>query len=214
MRDRRHVPLLTGLVAALLVAACQEPPGQGTAAVNSSDHLKLWFNNQQCSPLKFTGGGRIDAPNPDQSGGAPPPYQPINGKTTFGFNIFLGTDANGNCVVIKSEIQVVHHEPVTPGQVTWHISVHDGANAIDGSPVPGFAFTNDRGGTCVHLGPTATRFHNVSAGTDGVEQDVFIACDNDRGQPQNSRTDSFEWFAQGFGDTNNTLLTGGNIVAH
>jgi hypothetical protein len=182
--------------------------------VNSRDLPRFWFNHQVCTPEKFTGGGRIDPPNPDLAGGHQTPFLQISGKVTFGFNVFLGTDANGHCIVTKGEIQVVHHRPDVPGQVTWHISVHDGANALDGSTVPGFAFTNDRGGTCVHVGVTATRFHNVTAGVDGTEQDEMNACDNDRGLPQNSRTDSFDWFSLNYGGTDNTLLTGGNIVAH
>lgn len=172
-----------------------------------------WGKGEQCTPVKFTGGGRIDPPNPDFPDGASG-VSTMTGKTTFGFNVVLGTDANGNCVVTKGEIEVVHH----PSQTSWHVSIHNGANALDGSPVPAFAYDDDSGrGVCVLVGTDGT-LARVD-GNRGTELVRMTACDN--GEPGSqqpgvsaSGPDAFQWETLNHGSTDLTYLTGGNIQAH
>jgi hypothetical protein len=134
----------------------------------------------------------------------------MTGKVTFGFNVFLASDGNGNCVVTKGEIQVNHH----PSKTSWHVSIHDGVDAYDNQPVFASTFKDGSGGTCVVVGLPP---HDVTArvnGQQGFEMVQFEACDNDRGAPQNSGTDAMRWRTLNHGDTGLTYLTGGNIVDH
>lgn len=213
---RKGLLALLGLAGAgLLVTACENQVQPAPTSAVQTGHPRYWFGGgPSCSPTKFTGGGRIDPPNPDTDDDPNGDTGPstMTGKVTFGFNVFLGTDANGNCVVEKGEIEVVHH----PSQTTWHVSIHDGANALDGSAVPAFTFDDESGrGVCVQVGFTPARVN----GNQGTEPVRFSACDN--GEPGSqqpgvsaSGPDAMDWETQSHGSTALTYLTGGNIQAH
>src|SRR2546422_6311152 len=121
-----------------------------------------------CPVKKFTGGGRIDPPNPDVADGGGGGSS-ITGKVTFGFNVFL----DNQCNVIKSEIQVVHH----PTQTRWHVSIHNGTSDF-GETVPATSFASFSGrGECIIVGPMTARVN----GQQGSELTRMTACDN--GEP-------------------------------
>jgi len=208
------------LAAGLLAAACTDQPNVNMAPKRPS----FWFTPPpaQCVTGKWTGGGRIDPTgnraasnydNVDEPAGGqpaapnPPPY--MTGKVTFGFNVFLGQDANGNCIVTKGQIQVNGHAL----KLAWHVSIHDGVDAYDGRPVYANEFSDGhRGGVCVVVGiPDMTARVNPGQGREGVQ---FEVCDNDRGGRQNTRSDAMRWRTAGHGDTGMTYLKGGNIVEH
>jgi hypothetical protein len=140
---------------------------------------------------------------------------PLFGKTTFGFNVFLGQDANG-CFVTKGEIQVNYH----PGRIAWHVSILNGVDAFDGRPVFVNEFSDGHpGGVCVVVGvPDPTGFMTARESGPGAtapaDTTQFEVCDNDRGGPQNTRSDAMRWRSKHHGDTGLTFLTGGNIVEH
>ncbi|HEV2748969.1 MAG TPA: hypothetical protein VGV12_00440 [Gemmatimonadales bacterium] len=134
----------------------------------------------------------------------------MTGKVTFGFNVFLGSDANGNCVVNKGEIQVNWH----PGKIAWHVSIHDGVDAYDGRPVFAATFADNSGGFCVVVGVPENFMTARVNPQHAFELTQFEGCDGDRGERQNSRTDAMRWRSEHFGDTGLTFLTGGNIVEH
>jgi len=206
--NRLVVPGL--LAAALLAAACQDATTPASPA-----HPNFWAGGGCFG--KWTGGGRIDPPDhqdvDDQEDGLN--GQQMTGKVTFGFNVFL-TGTDDNCTVDKGEIQVVHHQPDYPFQVTWHISIHNGANAIDGSSVPARTYINGHGHRCLVVGFTAARGHAVTLGVEGTDQDRMTVCDN--GEPGSSPgfgPDAFRWETQAFNlDTQLQYLTGGNIQDH
>jgi len=135
----------------------------------------------------------------------------MTGKVTFGFNVFLGQDANGNCIVTKGEIEVNGHAL----KLAWHVSIHDGVDAYDGRPVYANEFSDGHpGGVCVVVGiPDNYMTARVNPGQ-GREIVQFEVCDNDRGGRQNTRSDAMRWRTAGHGDTGMTYLTGGNIVEH
>ncbi len=206
--NRLVVPGL--LAAALLAAACQDATTPASPA-----HPNFWAGGGCFG--KWTGGGRIDPPDhqdvDDQEDGLN--GRQMTGKVTFGFNVFL-TGTDDNCTVDKGEIQVVHHQPDYPFQVTWHISIHNGANAIDGSSVPARTYINGHGHRCLVVGFTAARGHAVTLGVEGTDQDRMTVCDN--GEPGSSPgfgPDAFRWETQAFNlDTQLQYLTGGNIQDH
>lgn len=217
---REHGTLIVwpSLIAAgLLAAACTDQPNVNMAPKRPS----FWVAPPPCPAAKFTGGGRIDPPHPDpdpadRAPGTPGPGErtPIVGKTTFGFNVFLGTDGSGHCIVTKGEIQVVHH----PSKTKWHVSIHNGVDDF-GETV--FASTYNSG-RCVLVG-----LDGMTArvnGQRGSELTRMSACD--KGEPGSSPgfgPDSWRWETLATantpstapsGDTDQTLLTGGNIQAH
>lgn len=201
------------LAAALLAAACQDTPAP---TAFTPDRPNFWAGGEECPGMKFTGGGRIDPPDhqdfEDQEDGLNGPQ--MSGKVTFGFNVFLGSNDNGECVVEKGEIQVVHHQPEYPYQVTWHIAIHNGVND-EGGEVPARTYISGHGGWCVVVGHTPARYHAVTFGNKGTEQARMTACDN--GEPGSSPgfgPDAFRWESENFGDTQLQYLTGGNIQAH
>jgi hypothetical protein len=150
----------------------------------------------------------MDPPNPDFPDGASG-TSTMQGKVTFGFNVFLGSDQNGNCIVTKGEIQVNHH----PSKTSWHVSIHDGVDEFN-EPVFVEVISPDASGRglCIVVGVTPiTARVNGQRGTDKVQMEL---CDNDPGAPQNSRTDAMQWLSANLGDTDLTYLTGGNIVFH
>ena len=207
MHQHHKVAVVPGLFAvALLAAACQDSP---TTALTPR-RPNFWAGGG-CTPGKFTGGGRIDPPNPDFEDGASG-ISTMAGKVTFGFNVFLGTDQNGNCIVTKGEIQVVHH----PSHTSWHVSIHNGVDG-SGAAVPAEAFPSPSGrGECVLVGPMTARVDG-NRGSEVINQ--MMACDN--GEPgsqqpgvSSSGPDAFQWATEGHGDTDLTYLTGGNIQAH
>ena len=228
MRNQRNLIVWPSLIGvALLAAACSDQTSLGTAPKRPN----FWVTPPpaQCPTGKWTGGGRIDPTgdrtaanydNPDEPAGGqpmapdPPPY--MTGKVTFGFNVFLGQDANGNCIVNKGEIEVNGH----PLKLAWHVSIHDGINSFDGRPVYANEFSDGHpGGVCLVVGipdrplPDGYMTARVNPGQ-GREMVQFEVCDNDRGKPQNSRSDAMRWRTAGHGDTGMTYLTGGNIVEH
>jgi len=214
-RHMRHQPnrlVVPGLLAAaLLAAACQDATTPASPA-----HPNFWAGGGCVG--KWTGGGRIDPPDhqdvDDQEDGLNGGQ--MTGKVTFGFNVFL-TGTDDNCMVDKAEIQVVHHQPDYPFQVTWHISVHNGVNREDGStPVPARTYINGHGHRCLVVGFTAARAHAVTLGLEGTDQDRFTVCDN--GEPGSSPgfgPDAMRWETLAFNlDTQLQYLTGGNIQDH
>ena len=244
----RNLRLLTtlgaGAVVALVAAACSDQTSLNTA----TQRPNFWVGPPpQCPAGKWTGGGRIDptgdasrtAPNDDMadetSGPQPKPPDPppfITGKVTFGFNVFLGTDADQNCIVTKGEIEVNHH----PAKTSWHVSIHHGVDDFDGKAVFAAVFPDNSGrGFCVVVGlpdkpedatsPPPTGFVTARVnGQHGFEKVQFEGCDNDRGRAQSGRingfhVDAMRWRSAGTasgdpGDTGLTYLTGGNIVEH
>jgi hypothetical protein len=247
MQEHKTPGVALGLVAVALVAvfvavACRDSTTPVTAV-----RADIICGGSGCVPPptcitgKWTGGGRIDptgdasrtAANDDaapgngdeQSGGQPPPPNPppfIIGKVTFGFNVFLGSDPSGQCIVNKGEIEVNGHV----AKVAWHVSIHNGVDDFSGRPV--FATTFPDGhtmthGRCLVVGVESANFMvaRVNPGN-GRETVQFEVCDNDRGFPQNSRSDAMRWRAKPMnagetgptGDTGLTFLTGGNVVDH
>jgi len=218
MREHRSLIVWPSLIAAgVLAVACTDQPSVSMAPNRPS----FWVAPPPCPAAKFTGGGRIDPPHPDpdpadRAPGTPGPGErpPIVGKTTFGFNVFLGTDGSGHCIVTKGEIQVVHH----PSKTRWHVSIHNGVDDF-GETV--FASTYNAG-RCVLVGLDGmTARVNGQAGS---ELTRMSACD--KGEPGSSPgfgPDSWRWETLATantpstapsGDTDQTLLTGGNIQAH
>ncbi|HXL08068.1 MAG TPA: hypothetical protein VN964_14190, partial [Gemmatimonadales bacterium] len=138
---------------------------------------------------------------------------------TFGFNVFLATNAANRCFVQKGEIEVNGH----PFKVAWHVSIHDGVDSFSGDSVFANVFADNSGrGFCLVVG-TADAFMTARVNPGGGRETAqFEVCDNDRGKPQNSRTDAMRWRAAPIhsgetgptGDTGLTYLTGGNIVEH
>ncbi len=222
LREHKTLVVWPGLVlAGLMAAACSDQTN-----VNKMAGIKpsFWASPPpaQCVTGKWTGGGRIDPPanhdtQDETSGGQPPAYDPMPpllGKTTFGFNVHLGQDANGNCIVEKGEIEVNYH----PGKIAWHVAIHDGVDAYDGRPVFANEFSDGHpGGVCLVVGVPdnfMTAREKGPGATEPTELTQFEVCDNDRGGPQNTRSDAMRWRSQHHGDTGLTYLTGGNIVEH
>jgi hypothetical protein len=221
------------LAGALVVIACQD---SSPLLAPAPAHLRGdTCGGSGCVPPptcitgKWTGGGRIDptgdaartAANDDAvdepDGGQPPPPSATNasfitGKVTFGFNVFLGSDPSGQCIVNKGEIEVNGHAL----KLAWHVSIHDGVDAYDNRPVYATTFSDHHtGGVCLVVGTSSTNYMTARVNPQGgTELAQFEVCDNDRGQPQNSRSDAMRWRAQHEGDTGLTYLTGGNVVDH
>jgi hypothetical protein len=201
---RKGHEIVAGLLAVALLTACQD-----STTPTASLRPKFWGGVEQCTTGKWTGGGRIDPPNPDVPDGATG-TSTLQGKVTFGFNVFLGTDPNtGSCIVTKGEIQVNHH----PSHTSWHVSIHDGVDAFNEQVFAEVISPDASGrGTCLVVGETPiTARVNGQQGTDEVQMEL---CDNDRGAPQNSGNDAMRWISANHGDTDLTHLTGGNIVDH
>lgn len=222
---REHTNLIVwpGLVAAgLLAAACSDQTNVSMAPTRPN----FWASPPpaQCITGKWTGGGRIDPPanhdvQDETSGGQPAAYDPMPpllGKTTFGFNVFLGQDGNGNCIVEKGEIEVNYH----PGKIKWHVKIKDGVDAYDGRVVYANEFSDGHpGGVCLVVGvPDNYMTAREKDKDDSEDFDTvqFEVCDNDRGEPQKGHPgpDAMRWRAADDGDTGLTYLTGGNIVEH
>jgi len=219
-REQRNLIVWSSLLGlAWVAAACSDQANVNMAPQRPS----FWQLPPPCPKAKFTGGGRIDPPGhqdatdqmigPDATSTRGYTGQ-MSGKVTFGFNIFLGTDG-GHCIVQKGEIQVVHHQPLYPFQVMWHVSIHDGRNDADNSVVYASTWKN---GQCVNVGPDESmtaRGKAVTLGMEGNEPTEMWACDN--GEPGSSPgfgPDAFRWKSHMFGDTQLQYLTGGNIQAH
>ena len=216
-RPKTYVVLAASVAIALIAWSCDRATPVSPRLDGPS--LGVEGEGSKCPGGKFTGGGRIDPPDhkdwEDQENPQTGPQ--ISGKLTFGFNVFLGTDGDGNCVVEKGQIQVVHHQPLPPYQVTWHMSIHDGVSETDGQPMPARTYVTSRGGLCVIVGTTSgtTRFRDVTAHEEGIERARMTACDNDEpGSSPGFGPDAFRWETQRYGDTQLQYLTGGNIQAH
>ena len=214
MYRSRILMLAVPVAVALIAWSCE----RAAPVSPTSDGLSLTKKGEEkCPSSKFTGGGRIDPPDhqdtEDQHNSQTGPQ--ISGKVTYGFNVFLDSDADGNCIVTKGEIQVVHHQPQYPFQVTWHIAIHGRQNDYDGNPVPARTYMTSRGGLCVIVGTTVARMRAVTLGQEAIERARLTACDN--GEPGSSPgygPDAFRWESEHFGDTQLQYLTGGNIQAH
>ena len=242
MREHRNLIVWPSLIAAgLLAAACGDQSKVKLAPMRP----KFWVTPPpaQCPTGKWTGGGRIDPASPDPTAGSNHDatdedavheaefffvqLPAMTGKVTFGFNVFLGQDANQNCIVEKGEIEVNGHSQ----KIAWHVSIYDGADAYDGRPVHAAVFSdghsnpNDPSGSgvCLVVGiPDGymTARENGPGSTEPYELTQFEVCDNDRGGPQNGRTptgfhvDAMRWRSQHHGDTHLIYLTGGNVVEH
>jgi hypothetical protein len=223
MQRHKSASVAFGLVAAALVAAfvaeaCQD----STTPTATANRPRFWGGQSQCTIGKWTGGGRIDPPGnhdvvDEPAGTEPPAPNPpprMTGKVTFGFNVFLGSDGAGNCIVTKGEIEVNSHLL----KLAWHVSIHDGVDAYDNRPVLASTVADGSGGECLIVGvPAGTPPYDMTARVNpqqGFEEVQFEACDNDRRAPQNSGTDAMRWRTLNHGDTGLTYLTGGNIVDH
>jgi hypothetical protein len=213
MQDHKRFIVVLGLLVVGLLAACNKDAVSPDRGMRARPGLKVI---SVCTVGKWTGGGRIDPPNnhdvaDETSGGqpvAPNPPPLMTGKVTFGFNVFLGSDASGNCIVNKGEIEVNGHV----AKIAWHVSIHDGIDAFSSRPVFATTFADASGGNCLVVGvPSMTARANPQG---GFEETQFEVCDNDRGAPQNSGRDAMRWRTAGHGDTGLTFLTGGNIVDH
>ena len=145
---------------------------------------------------------------------APDPAPYMTGKVTFGFNVFLATNTANRCFVSKGEIEVNGH----PLKIAWHVSIHDGVDTFSGDTVFANVFADGHpGGMCVVVGVPdnyMTARENGPGSTEPFELTQFEVCDNDRGGPQNTRSDAMRWRSEHHGDTGMTYLTGGNIVEH
>jgi len=237
MREHRNLIVWPSLIAAgLLAAACTDQPKVSMAP----NRPAFWVvpPPAQCPTGKWTGGGRIDPPSNHDALDEDAVHEaeffaalpPMTGKFTFGFNVFLGQDAEGNCVVTKGQIEVNGHDFVTDGQpparkIAWHVSIHDGADAYDGRPVYADVFADASGrGYCLVVGipdrppPDGymTARENGPGSTEPYELAQFEVCDNDRGQPQKGKPgpDAMRWRSEHHGDTHLIYLTGGNVVEH
>ena len=216
LQDHKRWGVVPGLLVVAVLAACNQDGLSPDRSRLGTPSKKVTVS---CTPGKWTGGGRIDptgdrtAANFDRddetSGGQvpapdPPPF--MTGKVTFGFNVFLASD----CSVTKGEIEVNGHQL----KLAWHVSIHGGFDAF-GTNEQVFAATfadGHPGGMCLVVGvPSMTARVNPQGGTEQVQ---FEVCDNDRGKPQNSRTDAMRWRTANHGDTGPTFLTGGNVVDH
>jgi hypothetical protein len=206
MSNRRHLSVLASAVAgALALVACSDQTNVTTVPKRPS----FWGGVTECVTGKWTGGGRMDPPNPDVPDGATG-TSTMQGKVTFGFNVFLGTDpVSGQCIVTKGEIQVNHH----PSHTSWHVSIHNGVDDFNETVFAEIISPDASGrGVCLVVGETPiTARVDGQKGTDQVQMEL---CDNDPDAPQNSRTDAMRWITAGHGDTDLTYLTGGNIVDH
>src|SRR6266705_2792821 len=153
MREHRSLIVWPSLIAAgLLAAACTDQP-KVSMAPNRPD---FWVvpPPAQCPTGKWTGGGRIDPPSNHDALDEDAVHEaeffaalpPMTGKFTFGFNVFLGQDADGNCIVNKGEIEVNGHAL----KLAWHVSIHDGVDSYDGRPVYANVFSDGHpGGVCL-----------------------------------------------------------------
>src|SRR5256884_6083860 len=164
-----HTILRSGpaLAAGLLAVACSDRPNVNMAPKRPS----FWVTPPpaQCPTGKWTGGGRIDptgtrtaanydnVDEPSPTGDPPPAPEPapyFTGKFTFGFNVFLATNAANRCFVQKGEIEVNGH----PFKVAWHVSIHDGVDTFSGDSVFANVFADNSGrGFCLVVG-TADAF--------------------------------------------------------
>ena len=74
------------------------------------------FHEFECSPLKITGGGRIDYPPGTAENNAPATHI----YETFGAHVIASgrTDANGTCLADKGELEWIDHRP------EWNINGH------------------------------------------------------------------------------------------
>jgi hypothetical protein len=227
MREHTNLIVWPSLLAVgLVAAACSDQTNVSTAPKRPS----FWAGGETCTTQKWTGGGRIDPTDPpsanhdgtdEPAGGMPTVTDPppiMAGKVTFGFNVFLGSDNAGNCIVTKGEIEVNWHN----AKLAWHVSIHDGVDAYDNQPVFAVVVGDKSGGQCVIVGlpntpPTGSPAGYMTARINpqqGFEKVQFEGCDNDRGGPQNTGSDAMRWRAASHGDTRLTYLTGGNIVDH
>src|SRR3989449_5778497 len=157
MREHRSLIVWPSVIAAgLLAAACTDQPKVSMAP----NRPAFWMvpPPPQCPTGKWTGGGRIDPPSNHDAMDEDAAHEleffavdlpPMTGKFTFGFNIFLGQDAEGNCIVNKGQIEVNGHAQ----KIAWHVSIHDGADAYDGRPVYADVFADASGrGFCLVVG--------------------------------------------------------------
>jgi hypothetical protein len=184
----RHTRL--GFVPAIVAAAwfawgCD---GARTPVSENAPHPSFWFG---CSAAqKFTGGGRIDDP------------EPMVGKTTFGFNVhakdFCTTDGQ-----IKGQLQVVSH----PLRILVHST---SITSFSSFPNPDFP-----GGECAEFSGTA-RVKRQNGSWEYNHTFSVKTCDN--GEPGSSPgrgPDTFGVSVSGVGSTTGDQpLTGGNIQAH
>jgi len=249
MREHRSLIVWPSLIAAgLLAVACTDQPNVSMAPKRPN----FWVTPPpaQCPTGKWTGGGRIDPVSPDPTAGSnydatdedavheaeffADKRPAMTGKVTFGFNVFLGQDANNatqKCIVTKGEIEVNGNGIVTqtvppqpPRKIAWHVSIHDNMDAFDGRPVHADVFADASGrGFCLVVGipdDFMTARENGPGSTEPYELTQFEVCDNDRGGPQNGRTptgfhvDAMRWRSDHHGDTHLIYLTGGNVVEH
>src|SRR5438046_4587608 len=199
MREPRILIVWPSLIAAGLLAAAGTDHPKVSMAPNRP---AFWVvpPPAQCPTGKWTGGGRIDPPrNPDTPDEAVHPeyfavvLPSVTGKFTFGFNVFLGQDADGNCIVNKGEIEVNGHAQ----KIAWHVAIHDGVDAYDGRPVHATVFSDAHpGGYCLVVGIPDDYMkarENGKGSTEPYELEEVEVCDNDSGRQQNGKPWRAEW---------------------
>jgi hypothetical protein len=208
MHKRRNITLAAGLVTAALVGwACEryETPAAldvGTPSFDGEDH------KEECPVKKFTGGGRIDPPNPAGGGIG---VSTMIGKVTFGFVVM----ADDNCQPIRGQLQVNHH----PSKTKFHAGTTSSGGSFDSFT----SYPSREGGECGEWHGTIRVKHGNGPWHDDHTFGVQV-CDNGEGKsPGTTARDTF-WFRVddveggtltfGHGDTDRTRLTGGNIQAH
>ena len=109
MSTLRNLALLAAPVAVALVAWSCEPQPNALAPNIGTPLAHFQPGNFVCTPLKMTGGGRIDYP-PEQTTKNPPASHEYE---TFGAHV-MGSgrqDANGVCLADKGALEWVDHRP-------------------------------------------------------------------------------------------------------
>src|SRR3989454_12119842 len=98
MREQRNVIVWPSLLAAALVAAaCSDQTNLNMAPHRPS----FWGGVEECPTGKWTGGGRMDPPNPDLDDGATGTRH-LERKGTFGVHVFFGSGGDGGGTLTKS----------------------------------------------------------------------------------------------------------------
>ena len=107
MFNPRSIALLSGTVLAAVIGwSCDRQPN---AVAPSVGEPLAHFNVFQCTPLKITGGGRIDYP-PGTAEKNPPSSHEYE---TFGAHVMSSgqMDANGTCLADKGALEWIDHRP-------------------------------------------------------------------------------------------------------
>jgi len=107
MSNLRSLAALTATVAAVVLASSCETPRNAVAP--SMGRPLAHYGSFECTPLKMTGGGRIDFP-PGTADKNPPASHEYE---TFGAHVIASgqVDENGTCLADKGALEWVDHRP-------------------------------------------------------------------------------------------------------